>query len=118
MEYTEKQRGAMWQAQKDFHRTGSPERAQRVALMVENEHPYQDIMDYVETGKGLDVKPEIPTVDLPPIPPYTGNKATNPAWRSFAKKVSDMEPEVIDELGRKDIVKILTDKGIIPGPEE
>jgi hypothetical protein len=116
MEYTTKQQGAMWQAQKDFHRTGAPERAQRVALMVENEHPYQDIMSYVEGGQVLNVKPEVPTVDLPPIPDYTGNKATNKAWRSFAKKVSDMEPEVIDEMGRTDIITILVDKDIIPGP--
>jgi hypothetical protein len=117
MEYTEKQRGAMWQAQKDFHRTGAPEKAQRVALMMENEHPYQDIMSYVEGGQPTPVKPEIATADLPPVPDYTGNKATNSAWRSFAKKVSDMEPEVIDDLGRTDIIKILSDKGIIPAPE-
>ena len=117
MEYTDKQRGAMWQAQKDFRITGNPGKAQKVALMIENEHSYQDIMSYVEGGRPTTVKPEVPTTDLPPIPDYTGTKATNKAWRSFAKKVTDMEPDVIDSMGRSDIITILSDKGIIPGPE-
>lgn len=56
--------------------------------------------------------------ELPDMPPRVGKGATELAWRDFAKKVSNLEPEIIDRMTRGDIQNALQAQGVIPAPEE
>lgn len=51
-------------------------------------------------------------VALDVTPPARHGKTSE--WRTYAKKVSDIEDEVIDGLGREDLVTMLKANGIIP----
>lgn len=117
MSYTTEQEGVLWQAEKDLRRTGNPSLATRVAIAKAEGRPFNEIQELIHGEAVKDVTPEVPIMEIPPHPAFTGNKGTNAAWRAFAKQVSDMDPEVIDSMGRSDIVTILGDKGIITPPE-
>lgn len=47
------------------------------------------------------------------MPTKTGKTGSTKAWQDFAKLVLDMEDEVIDALGRQDLINIMRDKGVI-----
>lgn len=48
------------------------------------------------------------------IPPRYGPTATLEAWAEFAKLTTDLEPEIIDKMVRKDIIEVLEIRKIIP----
>lgn len=110
MSYTVEQLEEFGKIKSELYRTGHPTVSLRMELLMEQGVPFDEVLKVNQERYARAVKPEVPVVDLPPPP--TKN-ATNAKWRAFAKKVSDMEPEVIDSMGRTDIRKILVDKGII-----
>lgn len=52
------------------------------------------------------------------IPPRDGKGSGVGAWREFAKAVSDMDPEVIDESPKAEIIANLEAAGVIPAEVE
>lgn len=47
-------------------------------------------------------------------PPHTGRNSGADKWREWMKQVSDIDPEIIDNLTRKDIVELAQERGILP----
>jgi hypothetical protein len=111
MSYTVEQQENLKAAIRELDRTGFPTHALRINIAIDNDEPFNDIMKIPQ--EIIPVRPEVPVMDLPEQPPFSGKGSGITPWRVFAKKVSDMEPEVIDDLGRPDLIKILVDKGII-----
>lgn len=52
------------------------------------------------------------------IPPRTGKGSGIENWREFAKATSSMDPDVIDEMGKPDIIENLEAAGVIPAEAE
>ena len=96
---------------------GHPEKSNRLrAHLREQTRPPAELLS---TGP---VKPEKP-IDNPDdieIPPRNGKGATKDVWAEFAMNVADVEEEVVDRMGRGDIIAMLEAKGVIPeeGDEE
>ena len=112
MIYTTEQAHEMAQAKLEMDRTGNPSAVQRINLAIENQLAFKEIQKIYKVAK---VKPEkeLPIEVTYDHPPLTGKGSGNNPWRRFAKTVSDMDPDIIDSMGRDDIIKILRDKGVI-----
>ena len=112
MEYTSEQLHEMALARTKLNRTGHPSAVTRIKIWMEEGRPFSEIQKIYQIAK---VKPEKPaskeaTLDHPPL---SGKGSGNVPWRAFAKEVSDMDPEIIDSMGKPDIVTVLRDKGVI-----
>lgn len=114
--YTQEQLDSIYIAKRRIHHAGRPEIAARIDYLMSLEAPYEKVWEVAQADVEAMVKPEKPTDVIPP-PPYTGREATTEAWRSFAHKVSDMDPEIVDSMGRNDLIRVLSDRGIIEAPE-
>lgn len=112
MEYTTEQNYEMVQAQRELNRTGHPSEVTRIKVWMEEGRPFSEIQKIYQPVK---VKPEKPvSVEVTLAhPPITGKGSGNLPWRKFAKEVSDMDPEIIDSMGKTDIITVLRDKGVI-----
>lgn len=101
----------MNQAYNYWHTHGYPERASVIwECLQQRRRPPANLLPGSKSG----IHPETAIdPDQVTIPPRSGPKATREVWRAFAKKVIDMEPELIDALERKDLISILEDKGVI-----
>jgi len=112
MDYTTEQYYEMARAKIELNRTGNPSAVTRITIWMEEGRPFTEIQKIYKPAR---VKPEIPT----PIeatydhPPMMGKGSGNRPWRAFAKEVSDMDPEIIDSMGKQDLIVVLRDKGII-----
>lgn len=51
------------------------------------------------------------------VPPRRGPDADVGKWRAFAKKTLDMEPEIIDQMARNDLISLLENKKVIEKPD-
>lgn len=94
-----------------WHTHGYPEKASVLWECIQQKRrPPANLLPSNLTG----INPET-TIDPSSleVPPRTGRNATHLIWREFAKKVIDMEPEIVDTLERGDIIGILEDKGVI-----
>src|SRR3990172_9440016 len=62
------------------------------------------------------IRPNKPGVDHTTltVPPRVGQGGSIGVWRKFAREVSDMDPEVIDAMGREDLIAQLERMRIIP----
>jgi hypothetical protein len=107
---TDKERNLMHMAINHWHQTGAPEKASvlRECLAQDRKAP----ANLVYFG---DLQPETAidpfTVE---IPPRDGPGSSTDIWRKFATKTTDMEPEIIGKMTRKDILYMLETKGVIP----
>jgi hypothetical protein len=52
------------------------------------------------------------------VPDRAGPKSKKALWIDFAMKTTDMEREVLDKMGRDDIISMLEVKGIIDKEED
>jgi hypothetical protein len=50
-------------------------------------------------------------------PPFKGPGSGKDTWQEFAKAQTDMEPEVIDALGKGDLITMLRAQGVIGQPQ-
>lgn len=116
MSYTTEQLSSLHLAKRRHLQSGRPEMVARINAMVEAEAPYEEIWKTASSDIREMVKPEKPAEVLG-HPPYTGKGSSTAAWQEFALRVSDMEEEVIFSMGRNDLITVLTDRGIIPGPD-
>ena len=112
MEYTTEQYFEMATAKRELNRTGNPSAVTRITTWMEEGRPFSEIQKIYQPVK---VKPEIATEIEPGMdhPPIVGKGSGNFPWRKFAKQVSDMDPEIIDSMGKTDIITVLRDKGVI-----
>jgi hypothetical protein len=111
MTYTSEQNLEIAQARIRLRRTGHPSTVQRIDLAVSENKPFSKVQALYRVSE---VKPEKKMEEVIYVPPNTtgkGSGVTN--WRSFAKKVSDMDPEIIDSMEKSDIITVLRDKGVI-----
>jgi hypothetical protein len=94
-----------------WHTHGYPEKASVIWECIEQKRrPPANLLPGNETG----IHPETavdPTSLV--VPERAGPEATHIAWRAFAKRTLDMEPDIIDQLDRKDLIRLLEDKGVI-----
>lgn len=116
MTYTQAQQTSLYVAKKRHLSSGRPEMVARINAMMADEAPYDEIWKLASSDVREMVKPEKPAEVIEP-PPYVGKGSGTAVWQEFALKVSDMDEEVIFSMGRNDIVTVLTDKGIIKGPD-
>lgn len=115
-EFTTDQNQQLAFTRAELDRTGAPELIARMDVMEANGASFKELMKVANRTVESQVKPETDNEAVAP-PPFTGAGATNKAWRKFAAEMSDMDPEVIESLGREDLVVVLADKGIISLPE-
>lgn len=80
--------------------------------MVEQDAPFSKIQSLYKIPK---VKPEkaVPVEVTYDHPPLSGKGSGSGPWRAFAKMVSDMDPDIIDSMGKSDLITVLRDKGVI-----
>lgn len=117
MTYTDAQKSSLHLAKRRHLQSGRPQVVAQIKTMEAAEAPYEEIWKLASSDVREMVKPEKPGETIPP-PPYTGKGSSTALWQEFALKVSDMEEEVIFSMGRNDIITVLTDKGIIEGPDD
>jgi len=112
MDYTTEQNYEMAKAKLELDRTGNPSAVTRITVWAEEGRPFTEIQ---KIYKPVKVKPEIPVsvAFLTEPPPLMGKGSGNIPWRAFAKEVSDMDSEIIDSMGKQDIITVLKDKGVI-----
>lgn len=101
----------------ELDRTGAPELIAKMDLLEEEGASFSQLMKVAKSYDPVSVKPEKAT-EVVSHPPLSGKGASNKAWKEFALQASDMDPEVIDSMGMRDIITVLADKGIITLPEE
>lgn len=114
--YTTAQLSSIHLAKRRHLQSGRPQVVAKIDLLVSEEAPYDDIWKLASSDIREMVKPEKPADVIEP-PPFTGKGSGTDHWREFALKVSDMETEVINSMGRNDLITVLADKGIIEGPD-
>ena len=114
--YTDAQLTSIRTARQRLFYAGKPEVRAVVDSLVALDAPYDEIWKVANADAEKMVKPEKVTDIIPP-PPFTGRGSSREVWLDFAKKVSDIEPEILVTLGRNDIITILVDRGIIQGPD-
>ncbi len=111
MSYTSEQNLEIAQAKIRLRRTGHPSTVQRIDLAVSEGKPFTKVQALYKVSK---IKPEKQMEKMIyDSPPLTGKGSGKGPWQSFAKKVSDMDPDIIDSMGKSDIITVLRDKGVI-----
>ncbi len=116
MTYTSEQKLEIAQARIRLRRTGHPSTVQRIDLAVSEDKPFWKVQALYKTSE---VKPEKKVEEVIYSPPPLGGTGSGKGpWRAFAKKVSDMDPDIIDSMEKSDIITVLTDKGIISQPKD
>jgi len=94
-----------------WHTHGYPEKASVIWECIEQKRrPPANLLPGNETG----IHPETPIDPTSlTIPERAGPQATVEAWRAFTKQTLDMEPEIVDMMDRKDLIRLLEEKGVI-----
>lgn len=105
MKYSDKQQTEIDERVRNFEKRGQPERAHKLRVQVADGVAFDEL-----EGKPADVQEE---ADELPEPPRAGPGSGVDAWRAFAKEVSDLDDEVIDAMGRDEIVSTLEEAEII-----
>lgn len=111
--YSSEERLEIAQARSRAYSSGRPEIVQRINALLDAEAPFSQIRKLwaPKVKAEVPVAPEVESSLEPP--PMAGAGSGTNAWRAFALQVSDMAPEVIESMGKMDIVTVLKDKGII-----
>lgn len=105
--YTSEERLQIAQARRKASQTGKPEVVQRIDAGMASEIPFSKLK---ALWAPRDVKPEKVVSEVPEHPALNASTAK---WQAFAKEVSDMDPEVVEAMGRADIITVLKDKGVL-----
>jgi len=119
-DYTNDQVEALVKANREYRTGGEPQKAQILAMQVEQGLPFDQIKlpgDVSDArARRLALRPET-TVDpsLLDVPPRHGKGSGQTVWQEFATLVSTMDEEVIDQFTRDEIIQILIDRDIIDG---
>jgi len=112
--YTNEQMDKLNQASRNYQRTGYPQKSNAIVEQMSNSVPYSDIEMPDSTLVSETLRPETPIdTKLIEIPPRTGPGSGHGVWVEFAELVSDMDPEVIEQFTRNELIDILVDRDII-----
>lgn len=105
MPYTVDQMNEINERKRQYEKRGYPEKAAALQVQAENDTPFDELL-----GTPEDLQEE---VDSLPEPPRSGAGSGADQWRSFAKTISDMDPEVIDTMSRDEIINVLEEAELI-----
>ena len=118
--YTNEEHGKLRQKLTYYQKVGHPEWANRLQLQIDAQVPFFQIElpEDIAAGESAQIHPETQVaVHLLELPPRQGTGSSADTWRAFARMVSNITTDVLDNMGRDDIVSILEDRGIIPPVE-
>jgi len=110
--FTEEEIGAIYNKVRELRMAGEPGRAfalrdrLRAGLPIEPHEYMEDLVHPEKSTHGVDVSQL-------EVPARNGVGSGRLAWQDFAKLTVDMEPAVIDNMNRRDIIALLEEKGII-----
>ncbi len=111
MSITTKDRNKIYNRIRHYRMRGEPTHAHTLELaMAAGEMPDPTLMS--DSGVNTDT-PLVGSVDLT-IPPTHGKGSGIKAWVEFAAKVTDIDSEVLQRMGRDDIIETLKARGNIP----
>lgn len=98
MELTKEQRIEMIEAEREYRRNGRPEVAENIKTARSQNRYYLGVVEieYVEEDQ----------------PPEHGPGSSHEAWRVYARKVSDFDPEIIETAKKKDLIGMLRANGL------
>lgn len=111
---TDDELGEMFAAMRRHTAEGDPVKAFILQDHITNRtHAPKELLYFGE------IHPTRESDEAPPdMPPRHSVGATKAAWVDFAKRTSDLEHEIIDSMGRNDIIKALEAQGVIPREEK
>lgn len=99
-EYSSKQISEIAQAKKVLSQTGKPEKVAQINALMAAEAPFSKISAIINDKSAG-----------PEMPPTSGKGSGVNAWKEYAKAVSDLDPETIDDMTKDDLIAVLTDEG-------
>lgn len=96
----------------ELDRTGFPE---LIAMMNVKQAAGGSFDELMKIAKKYDLETVKPDKAVDPVshPPFTGAGSSTSKWQAFALKMSDIDSEIIETLGREDLITVLIDKGVI-----
>jgi len=104
---------AMHVAMNHWHSHGQPEKAKVLnECLAQNRTPPSNLVYFGDVRPETGVDPS-----KVKIPARYGAEASQKNWAAFAKQTTDMEPEILEKMTRRDIVSMLEVKGVIPVEE-
>lgn len=117
------QDGVIAKARIEYERRGHPEWVASLNHQIQAGVPFEDL-DWPDQKPPPNISTRPPIrpetgidLDLIHLPPRYGKGSSNSSWREFAKLVTDIEPDIIDDLGRDDLIQLLEDRDVIdPAP--
>jgi hypothetical protein len=120
--FSPEQEGIITKARIDYDRRGHPEWVARLEHQLRSGVPFEDLnWPDQEPPPNISarkpIRPETGVdIDLLRIPPRYGKGSSTDNWREFAKLVLDMEHDLIDDLGRDDLINLIEDRDVIDPP--
>jgi len=112
VDYSQEQIAAITDKVRELRMSGNPGIAfalrdrLRAGLPIEPHEYMEDLVHPEKSTHGVDVSQL-------EVPARNGVGSGRLAWQDFAKLTVDMEPAVIDNMNRRDIIVLLEEKGII-----
>ena len=115
--YTKHEYGRLQSQIQKYRLAGQPELAQRLRMQMQADIPFDEIK-LPDAPSAPEVRPETNIESgLVEVPPRTGKGSGTQEWRAFAKLVTDIDGNVIDSLGRNELIGVLEDRGVIDKEE-
>jgi len=114
--YSDLEYGKLRQKLTRYSKIGHPEWAARLQLQMDNEVPFNEIVlpEELDAPKSQ-IRPETNVaVHLLDVPARRGRGSSSAEWRQFARLVSNISTEVLENMGRSEIITVLEDRGILP----
>lgn len=94
---------------------GEPQHAAAIQRAIDaGEEPPKDLVN----PKRIRPEVEVDSEESLEIPPRKGPGSSKKAWQEFAKQVSDIEPEIIDNMDQGEVIHMLEVRGVIPREED
>ncbi len=117
--YTDAQMDKLNIASRNYQTSGFPQKSNALIEQMAASVPYKDIQMPDGVKDSIALRPEtLIDISLVDIPPRHGLGSGQGVWAEFAELVSDMDPEVIEQFTRDEIIGILVDRDIINEEED
>jgi len=99
---THDQRVTMNETIREYNRKGQPERAEPYRIALANNVMY--------------VEPEVDDSAEVEVVPQPAKSSKKEVWQAYAIEISDIDPEVINNASRKDVITMLVVNELIERP--
>ncbi len=118
--YTAAEQGKIREIILRYHKTGHPEWIARLELQLEQGVPFEQLrLPEHDVPRGQPIRPETNVaVHLLEVPPRTGKGSSSAAWRQFARLTTNIPSDVLDNLGREEIIPLLIERDVIEEDDE